>query len=428
MDPNLYYNLQTTLALEYPHDRFEVIFTVQDENDPAVRVVEMLLDEREGGETDPTGKKRWEHVDAKWMVSTEVVGTNPKINNLMRPFKEAKYEVIWVVDATISVARSMLARSVEALYQDPTRREQEWTALPSHSSPTSGSSASLSKYQEQQQPLLDETSEEASPSPLHDPHRIGLVHHVPYAWVPNTTTAGTFGSQLESCYLNSVHARMYLAINATGLDSCVVGKSCLYRKSDIARISPPGKSTSTQSNDHSNDRATGLATFGPYLPEDNLIAHSIMHQLKLGHAMTPDLAMDCLGSLGVSEYVARRVRWIRVRLRMVLAATLIEPLTESLLLGWVTSWALHTLFDIPRVPFFVIHQLVWFFMDLGVLTSLQGGELPRGKDLWNWIVVWSAREVLALPVWIKAVFGGSVVMWRGVKYRIESDGRAVKAE
>jgi ceramide glucosyltransferase len=56
----------------------------------------------------------------------------------------------------------------------------------------------------------------------------------------------------------------------------------MYRKSTIAALSGPSGA----------DEPKGLKAFSPYLPEDNLIAHGIMHQLKLSHAMTPDLAMD----------------------------------------------------------------------------------------------------------------------------------------
>lgn len=44
LDPNLYYNLESTLALDYPRDRYEVIFALQRENDQALDVVRQLMD------------------------------------------------------------------------------------------------------------------------------------------------------------------------------------------------------------------------------------------------------------------------------------------------------------------------------------------------------------------------------------------------
>ena len=195
LDPNLFYNLQTTLALEYPSDKLEIIFAVQDPSDPALGVVDLLLNERIGG--DPSGPKRWEHVDVKVIINPEVVGTNPKINNLVRPFDEAKFEILWVVDATVSMTSSMLARSVEALITPPAGRK-------------AGSAASSeSKLSVERDGLLS-PNVQVKHSAEHS--GVGIVHHLPNAWVPNTTGKGTFGSRLEACYLNGVHGRMYLAI------------------------------------------------------------------------------------------------------------------------------------------------------------------------------------------------------------------------
>jgi ceramide glucosyltransferase len=193
LDPNLFYNLQSTLALEYPPDKLEIIFAVQDPKDPAVGVVKLLLDERVGG--DPTGPRRWDHLDAKVVVNPDIIGTNPKINNLVKPFKDAKFEILWVVDATVSLTSSMLARSVEALI-------------------TPISTASPGRSMTEGDALLDEHREIDSVSYRHTAEYsgIGIVHHLPNAWVPNTTGKGTFGSRLEACYLNGVHGRMYLAI------------------------------------------------------------------------------------------------------------------------------------------------------------------------------------------------------------------------
>jgi ceramide glucosyltransferase len=189
----------------------------------------------------------------------------------------------------------------------------------------------------------------------------------------------------------------------------------MYRKSTIASLKGPS----------GRDQPRGLTAFSPYLPEDNLIAHGIMHQLKLSHAMTPDLALDCLGPMTITQYVARRVRWIRVRKKMVLAATLIEPLTESILLGIVGSWASRTLFGVNPTWFFVVHETAWTVMDLMVVGALRG-EYLKGRELVDWLFVWAVREMLALPVWLKAMLGGDEVIWRSTSYRILKNGKYEK--
>lgn len=153
-----------------------------------------------------------------------------------------------------------------------------------------------------------------------------------------------------------------------------------------------------------------------------MIAMGIMHQLKLKHRITPDLALDCLGPVSVGAYIARRIRWIRVRRRMVLAATLIEPLTESLLLGVLASWAFHTLFGVSGVLFFLVHEVSWLIVDLKVMKALKGEGLRSGEFL-EFFTAWMCREALALPIWLRAIIGEKVV-WRGVTYKILPSGKS----
>ncbi|KAJ9128369.1 hypothetical protein QFC24_000662 [Naganishia onofrii] len=382
LDPNLYYNLESTLALDYPKERYEVIFALQRENDQALDVVRRLM-----------GK--YPDVDMRVITTTEPIGVNPKINNIYNPIDQAKYDILWVLDATISVTKRSLLDSIAALIspEDPTIR------------PDAEHSSLLYNISDKKEPNDQAFSAESS--------GVGLVHHVPFAWVPEKS----FGSRLEQAYLNSTHAKMYLAINATGLDSCVVGKSNLYRRSTLNQLQSPSPSLRASPNP-----PTGIAAFSPYLPEDNMIASGIMHQLKLKHRITPDLALDCLGPVDVKAYIARRIRWIRVRRRMVLAATLVEPLTESLLLGALASWAFRTLFGISPILFFLAHEIAWLMVDLKVMKALKGEGLQGVGEFLKFFTAWVCREALALPIWLRAIIGDKV-NWRGVTYKIHPSGQ-----
>lgn len=152
-----------------------------------------------------------------------------------------------------------------------------------------------------------------------------------------------------------------------------------------------------------------------------MIAAAIMHQLSLAHRITPDLAMDCLGPISVQAYVARRVRWIRVRRRMVLAATLVEPLTESLLLGVLASWACGTLLGVPAWLTFLVHEVAWLMVDLQVMKALKGEGIRSLGEFFEFFTAWVVREGLALPIWLRAIVGDEVV-WRGVTYKILPSG------
>lgn len=168
LDDNLYNALESSMNLDYP--TYEIIFALQDQDDEAIPVVKMLMEKHPQieakiviGET--TGK-------TKLTVDDRQVGVNPKINNLMAPFEQARYDLLWVIDSTIYVQPQVLGHTVEAFVGN-----------------THDEEATLSKG---------------------PPERgeVGLVHHVPLAVVYQRT----WGSLIEQAFLNTTHAKMYLAI------------------------------------------------------------------------------------------------------------------------------------------------------------------------------------------------------------------------
>lgn len=186
----------------------------------------------------------------------QVVGVNPKVNNLVRSYAEAAYDLLWVVDSNSIVDAHTLARMVSAF----------------------------------------DSSEFKGP--------IGMVHHVPFPLFPDAS----WGSRVEHAFLSTTHAKMYLAINQTAMDSCIVGKSNMYRKSDLERL--------PSLNAHQSGRA--IEAFGDYLGEDNMIGTKLWHELGLKHAMNSDVVGNTVGNMSLQQYFWRRVRWQRVRKYMVL--------------------------------------------------------------------------------------------------------------
>lgn len=127
-------------------------------------------------------------------IDPRQVGVNPKINNLMTPFAEAKYDLLWVIDSTISVVPGTLARAVDAFMG---------TSLSSYTSANGDTGTFDAGGELEATPLLADESREP-------PQRgeVGLVHHVPFAVVHQKT----LGSLVEMAFLNTTHAKMYLAI------------------------------------------------------------------------------------------------------------------------------------------------------------------------------------------------------------------------
>jgi ceramide glucosyltransferase len=299
----------------------------------------------------------------------EVVGVNPKVNNLIKSYRQATHDILWVVDSNISVAPGTLARAVD---------------------------------------LLTEASRNPSKK------RAALVHHVPFA----TEYEGYLGAQVEAAFLNTNHAKMYLAINTVAIESCVVGKSNLYRRSDLERINGSlklRKETDPRKGEY------GLAAFGSFLAEDNMIASALWHELDVRHDLSCDVAHNAIGKMTLADYVWRRVRWIRVRKHMVLAATLLEPFTENLVASSIAAASVKYLFGVSPWIFLPIHHSVWLWVDLDVYESLAGYPLPA-HERWKFIAAWCIREVLALPIWMLAVCGDEVT-WRGKQYQVLRAGQ-----
>ncbi|CAD6910222.1 unnamed protein product [Tilletia controversa] len=452
LDCNLFTNLCSSFEQEYPSEAFEVIISVKSDEDKAYPIAKAV-------------RERYPHIRSRIIVGDEDAGVNPKINNLVRSYAVAAHDVIWVVDSQIWSPPGALAEAVRTLTSPPPK------PLPSF--------------------------------PPRSPHgpRVGLVHHVPFAVNPSKSWA----SQVERVFLSTTHAKMYLAINSVVVDSCIVGKSNMYRKSDLSRVPDSrfgpdhgafwraraslgkGKeeaaiqiqegslagaisskafsttaeravelaamataSTSATSEPDFNTAQAGarpLARFGIYLAEDNMLGLSLWNEpLNLAHVISSaHPAHMSVGELSTMwEYANRRMRWIRVRRWMTFEATMVEPLTESIvagLLGW-RAWCFFVVPALARwVPtgllqqtlpalatwiFLPLHFTAWYHTDRLVLDALSGGKpLPKHEET-RFFLAWCTRELLALPIWFWAMCG-STVNWRGTVYRILQDSRAARA-
>ncbi|KAJ1668565.1 Ceramide glucosyltransferase [Coemansia sp. RSA 1646] len=281
-------------------------------------------------------------VQARVLIGQDNVGINPKINNMLKAFAQTKNDLLWICDSNVYTDPGTLRRSVDLLL---------------------------------------------------DNRRLGVIHHVIFSESPKT-----FGAMLDHAFLVTNHCRMYLAINAVGIASCLMGKSNLYYKSALESVG-------------------GLESFGQYLAEDNMIGQALWHA-GWDHTMTGDLACQPADIRSFAEYCSRRVRWVRTRKYNVTFATLCEPLTESILLGALTAWALHHLYACSIHAVLGIFFLCWFGMDMVFFYRINRGPPPS----WFWFVLaWLCREALALPLWAIAIVGNTVV-WRGRKFQFHMNG------
>ncbi|KAG5360164.1 Ceramide glucosyltransferase [Yarrowia sp. B02] len=442
IDPEMEMCLKAAFEQDYP--LFEIIFAVEMPDDPAIPIVERLI-------------ARYPDVDARLLVGSAHYGPNPKVNNLVKAYQRAKYDIVWVLDANVWVTRSAMARSVD-------------------------------KFNENR--------------------NVELVHHLPVC----VAIDDGVGAELDEMFMLTAHSKFYTAINWAALAPCVMGKSNMYRRSSLNKavknfnpstfnpftqwaamtaakvvqptvpgnpdslaISPPTAesqtisssavhSTTTHSRSTSptqdTEENTGLQQFAKYIAEDNMIAEALWGEGGRT-AMTSDSVVQPLAKVTLAGYVQRRVRWLRVRKFMVLAATLLEPTTESILCGIIGSVGYSLIFKNGYFSwtFFFVHMALWCLSDyfhFHNLLSFSNLDRPkpnqtipyfakrfytnkyqlntpsllgRGKNVngpfesrfaLHWISVWLLRESLALPIWTMAMLGQQV-FWRNKPFRINAD-------
>ncbi len=96
-------NIRSFFKLDYPE--YEILFSVSDGEDPAVRVVKQVMAE-------------YPKVKARLIVGSVAVGQNPKVNNLVISYDEAAHDVRLISDSNVRVAPDYLRRIVPFLRSD----------------------------------------------------------------------------------------------------------------------------------------------------------------------------------------------------------------------------------------------------------------------------------------------------------------------
>lgn len=153
-----YHNLETYFQLDYP--RYELLFCVESEDDPILMVLAVLAE-------------KYPKVDQRVLIGFDRVGANPKINNMYKGFQAAKYSLVMIGDAGITMRQNTLTEMTSVLVEE---------------------------------------------------EDVGLVHQIP--WI---LPRPGFANLLQMIYFGTWHAKMYLSLNALG-QNCTTGMSTLMRK------------------------------------------------------------------------------------------------------------------------------------------------------------------------------------------------------
>ena len=98
LDPDMLNCLRSFCQQDYP--KFQVIFGLQDEKDPAIPLVKKVVEE-------------FSNCDISFIINTELHGTNYKVSNLINMNPYIKYEYLLISDSDMRVSQNYLSQVME---------------------------------------------------------------------------------------------------------------------------------------------------------------------------------------------------------------------------------------------------------------------------------------------------------------------------
>lgn len=262
-------------------------------------------------------------------------GGNPKVSNLANLLRHARHDVLWVSDGNTAVHPAHLS--------DMVARLGDGTDGP-----------------------------------------VGLVSS------PVSAEGGVgTGAALESLQLHTFVRGGVGALHAVG-GVCVVGKSMLFRRRDLARIG-------------------GLRHLAGFVAEDQVCGEEIRAR-GLRCTLGAHPVRNVLGHLTVADFAARHLRWARLRRNICPAGYAGEILLQPV--AWTAAVAL-------LAPSSLTAGLLAAAYGLRVTCDIIADRSAgRWRPLAVYLVLSPARDLLVAALWPVPWFQGGEVRWRGHRIRI----------
>ena len=315
------------------YPRFELVFGTEDPHDPALAVVARLAAEHPS-------------LPVRVTAGAPPLGLNPKVTNLASLARWASHDLVLISDSNVRPGRGYLRAVVAARHADPRR-----------------------------------------PAAL-----VSSLLAGPAAAAPGSSRGAVF----EDLHLGTFVAAG-VAVAAAARQPCVVGKSMLFRLSDLARLG-------------------GWRRVADVLAEDYVLGRAF-HRAGSGVALSAHVLPVIAGRRRVGDFLARHLRWCQMRCRINPAAYAGEvllnptlPLAATALLAVAAGAALPALLAATGIALKVAAD--------GLLLHRLGRRRVPLRRL-AWVPV---KDLLIAAVWLTAPFVGTVA-WRGTRLRIGPGSR-----
>ena len=272
------------------------------------------------------------HVRATIVADARAVGLNPKVNNLANLLPRARHEMILISDSNVRVRPGYLRDLVANL------------SIPG----------------------------------------VGLVSS-PFQAV----AARGVGGALEALQLDTFVMRGVALVGGLLELPCVVGKSMLLRRADLADVG-------------------GFPELARYLAEDQ-VCGELLHARGLRVVVSGHVIANVIGTLRLRDFVARHLRWARIRRRINVLGYAAEPLANPVALSIAG-----VLLGVPGAVTAV--AATWALSSaLAFATQHRLGGSPG----WRLPFVELARSVVVAVTW-PVPFFDCTIDWRGNRFRIGS--------
>jgi ceramide glucosyltransferase len=473
LEPRLYECLAASLRQTYPKSKIDTVFCVSSRSDPAFPILERLCRDFR----DANVRILVEEEDPMLLKDKNALGPNPKIRNMSRAYREARGDIVWILDCNVWAGKGVCGRLVDLLcgYKDGEQGKKTKYKFV-HQTPVAVDMDAQGMTVDERKQLLGGRPAEGTESTDIATSTAANTRNHSNSLFRRVMQRG--GGRLDEAFLSSAHAKFYNAINTVAVAPCIIGKSTMFRRSQLNYI--------TSSNP---DRTPGIDFFSDNICEDHLIGDALWKQKqafeKPGAVANPkvswgkhamlfgDFCFQPISHTPVMAYMDRRIRWLRVRKFTVTLATFVEPGTESILCSLYGAFALTTLPFFQRIgipptwPAFLalwlINMTLWCTVDYiqylllhsaktveidadtpdfilpqrsaqayhqaESLKPLLGNKTPKEPTLLDgarrnfreFFFAWLGREVSALPIWVIAFWGGVTVEWRGRKFWVGLD-------